>query len=198
MALQDILDRAFQGEEAARRRTPNLGLSQTPEEVVPPIPGPVNFAPPAEPQQDLGPMVMALAAQQAGGGGGMQGGMQGGGQGSDASFPGATGSGGTTALARRIAGWIEGVPGTDFQVSGLEGFQGTGQISTGHITDSQHYTGNAGDVSYNGGSRFGDEMAANDWLYRRLQQRWGDQLTELIWRQPDHWDHLHYGTRPGG
>ncbi len=108
------------------------------------------------------------------------------------------GSGASQALAQRIAGWIENVPHTDFQVSGLEGFQGTGQISSGHIENSQHYTGNAGDVTYQGGSRFDDYNSALDWLYNRLNKRWGDQLTELIWQQPDHYTHLHYGDRPGG
>lgn len=107
-----------------------------------------------------------------------------------------SGSGGTAGLARRIGSWIDSRPG--FSVGGLEGYNGMGQISTGHIENSQHYTGHAGDVSYNGGGRFPNEMAALDWLYNRLNKRWGDQLTELIWRAPDHWDHLHYGTRPGG
>lgn len=108
------------------------------------------------------------------------------------------GTGGSQQLAQRIANWIENVPGTDFQVSGLEGFQGTGQISSGHIENSQHYTGNAGDVSYLGGKRFEGENPALDWLYNRLNHRWGDQLTELLWQVPDHYDHLHYGDRPGG
>ena len=108
------------------------------------------------------------------------------------------GEGANADMAQRIARWIESRPGTDFQVSGLEGFQGQGQISSGHVENSQHYTGEAGDVSYLGGRRFGDEMAANDWLYNRLQQRFGDALTELIWRAPDHYDHIHYGVRQGG
>lgn len=106
------------------------------------------------------------------------------------------GEGGPAGLAQRIGGWIDSRPG--FSVGGLEGYGGTGQISTGHIENSQHYDGMAGDVSYNGGGRFGDEGAALDWLYGKLQKRWGDALTELIWRAPDHYDHLHYGTRPGG
>ena len=108
------------------------------------------------------------------------------------------GAGANADIAQRIARWIESRPGTNFQVTGLEGFDGTGQISSGHVENSQHYTGEAGDVSYLGGRRFGDEMAANDWLYNRLNQRFGDALTELIWRAPDHYDHLHYGVRPGG
>ena len=106
------------------------------------------------------------------------------------------GTGAGTALAQRIAQWIEKKPG--FEVGGLEGFQGQGPISSGHIEGSQHYTGHAGDVNYVGGGRFGGEGPAMDWLYNRMQQRWDDALTELIWRAPDHYDHLHYGTRPGG
>jgi hypothetical protein len=108
------------------------------------------------------------------------------------------GEGASQAEARRIAQWIQSRPGTNFSIGGLEGYKGTGQISTGHIENSQHYTGNAGDVSYVGGKRFDAEPAALDWLYNRLQQKFGDDLTELIWRAPDHYDHLHYGTRPGG
>jgi len=110
----------------------------------------------------------------------------------------APGAGAGAAEAQRIARWIESRPGTNFQVSGLEGFQGTGQITSGHVENSQHYTGQAGDVSYLGGRRFNGEPAALDWLYNRLQQKFGSDLTELIWRAPDHYDHLHYGTRPGG
>lgn len=111
----------------------------------------------------------------------------------DTSFT--AGSGAPVDVANDIARWLER---KGFQVSGLEGFQGTGQISTGHIDDSQHYTGHAGDVTYGGGGRWDSEMAALDWAERKLQKRWGDALTELIWREPDHWSHLHYGTRPGG
>lgn len=115
--------------------------------------------------------------------GGMPGGM-----------PGAGGA--PRELALDIGAWIDGLPG--FSVGGLEGYNGMGQISSGHIENSQHYSGMAGDVSYNGGGRFGNEMAALDWLNRRLQKRYGDALTELLWRVPNHFDHLHYGTRPGG
>lgn len=99
-------------------------------------------------------------------------------------------------LALQIARKIERRPG--FEVSGLEGFQGTGQITSGHIENSQHYSGMAGDVGYYGGGRFDSEPAALDWLENWLQQKYGSSLTELIWREPDHYDHLHYGTRPGG
>ena len=106
------------------------------------------------------------------------------------------GEGGNHNLALRIGSWIDSRPG--FTVGGLEGYNGQGQISSGHIDNSQHYTGEAGDVSYVGGGRFPEEGAALDWLQQKLQKRWGDALTELIWRAPDHYDHLHYGTRPGG
>ena len=106
------------------------------------------------------------------------------------------GEGGNHNLALRIGSWIDSRPG--FTVGGLEDYQGQGQINSGHIDNSQHYTGEAGDVSYVGGGRFGGEGAALDWLQSKLQKRWGDALTELIWRAPDHYDHLHYGVRPGG
>lgn len=128
------------------------------------------------------------------GGGGGRGGGGGGGGGVPGFSPGA---GANARTAREIARWIESRPG-NFQVSGLEGFQGTGQISSGHVTNSQHYTGEAGDVSYTGGGRWRGEPAALDWLYRRLEQRYGPELTELLWRVKDHYDHLHYGVRPGG
>jgi hypothetical protein len=99
--------------------------------------------------------------------------------------------------ALQIANWIEGRPG--FEVGALRGWEGQGPITSGHVENSQHYgPGYAGDVNYVGGGRFPDEMSALDWLNRRLTKRYGDDLTELIWREPDHWDHLHYGTRPGG
>lgn len=112
----------------------------------------------------------------------------------DLGMPGAGGA--PRALALDIGRWIDNLPG--FSVGGLEGYNGMGQISSGHIENSQHYSGMAGDVSYNGGGRFGNEMAALDWLNNRLSNRYGDRLTELLWRVPDHFDHLHYGTRPGG
>ena len=96
-----------------------------------------------------------------------------------------------TEIARRLEN-------KGFQVSGLEGFQGTGQISTGHIDNSQHYSGMAGDVTYGGGGRWNSQDAALSWLENMLGRRYGDQLSELIWQEPDHYDHLHYGTRPGG
>ena len=106
------------------------------------------------------------------------------------------GAGGSVQDAWEIARWLER---KGFQVSGLEGFQGTPEsITTGHIDNSQHYSGMAGDVTYGGEGRWNTQDAALDWAEQRLQQRFGDALTELIWREPDHYDHLHYGTRPGG
>jgi len=116
--------------------------------------------------------------------------------GTDGLTPFTPGEGANHNLALRIGSWIDSRPG--FTVGGLEGYKGTGQISTGHIENSQHYTGEAGDVSYVGGGRFNGENPALDWLYNKLQKRWGDALTELLWQVPDHYDHLHYGVRPGG
>ena len=95
-----------------------------------------------------------------------------------------------------IARWIDKKPG--FTIGGLEGYKGTGQITSGHVTNSQHYAGDAADISYVGGGRFASEPAALDWLNNALQRRYGDTLTELLWRVADHYDHLHFGTRPGG
>lgn len=189
MALQDILDRAFAGEAASAKRQPDLDIGPPPEEekavaFTPPTPPPVESGSP-----NMAALALSLLGQQKQGGGG-------GGQGLS-NFD--AGAGGTTALARRIGSWIDSRPG--FTVGGLEGYNGTGQISTGHIENSQHYTGHAGDVSYVGGGKFGgvgNENAALDWLYNKLNRRWGDYLTELLWEVPNHWDHLHYGTRPGG
>ena len=98
-------------------------------------------------------------------------------------------------LATQIARKIER---RGFEVSGLEGWQGTGQITSGHIDNSQHYSGMAGDVTYGGDGRWNNQNAALDWLEQWLQNKYGSALTELIWQEPDHYDHLHYGTRPGG
>lgn len=100
-------------------------------------------------------------------------------------------------LALQAARKIERRPG--FEVAGLTGWEGQGPISSGHIEGSQHYgPGFAGDVNYVGGGRFPNETQALSWLENWLQQKYGDRLTELIWQEPDHYDHLHYGTRPGG
>lgn len=98
-----------------------------------------------------------------------------------------------------IARWIENRPG-NFTVGALNGWHGQGPISSGHVENSQHYgKGYAGDVNYYGGGRFGgNEDKALSWLYNRMDQRYGNDLTELLWHVPDHYDHLHYGTRPGG
>jgi hypothetical protein len=100
-------------------------------------------------------------------------------------------------LALQVARRIERRPG--FEVAGLRGWEGQGPVSSGHIEGSQHYgPGFAGDVNYVGGGRFGGESAALSWLENWLQNKYGSDLTELIWQEPDHYDHLHYGTRPGG
>lgn len=182
MLAQNILNRAFETEEGSARRNQQLSLGE-PEMAAPPPPV---MPTPEEPQgPNMAALALALLGQQGGNGGGSN---------SLNNF--SPGSGGGTALAQRIGSWIDSRPG--FTVGGLEGYNGTGQISSGHIDNSQHYTGHTGDVSYVGGGRFGNETAALDWLYNRLNRRWGDRLTELIWRAPDHYDHLHYGTRPGG
>jgi hypothetical protein len=86
-----------------------------------------------------------------------------------------------------------------FDVGELNGWQGQGPIDSGHATNSQHYgLGYAGDVNYYGDGRWRGEPQALNWLDNRLQHRFGDDLTELLWQVPDHYDHLHYGTRPGG
>lgn len=124
--------------------------------------------------------------------------QQPGGQGLRPSGPGSSfvpGEGANAAVAREIARKLER---RGFQVGGLEGFQGTGQISSGHIDNSQHYTGEAGDVNYYGDGRWSGENQALNWAEQWLQRRYGDALTELIWQEPDHYDHLHYGVRPGG
>ena len=145
--------------------------------------------PAPEPRGNSGLLsLLPLLAQRGGVAGARQGGKGGG-----VNF--APGAGGPVGTAHDIARFLEN---KGFQVSGLEGWQGTGQISTGHIDNSQHYSGHAGDVTYGGGGRWDDQNAALDWAERRLNKRFGDSLTELIWQAPDHYDHLHYGTRPGG
>jgi hypothetical protein len=98
-------------------------------------------------------------------------------------------------LATQIARKLEN---RGFEVGGLEGWQGTGQISSGHIDNSQHYSGMAGDVTYGGDGRWNSQNAALDWVEQWLQKKYGDLITENIWQEPDHYGHLHYGTRPGG
>lgn len=185
MAVQDILTRAFAGEEASANRQPQLSVG-LPQAAPPPLPMPL----PQPEEAPQGPNLAALAMTLLG--------QQGGNRNSSNSLNNfSPGEGGGHNAAMRIANWIENRPG-DFEVSGLEGFQGTGQISSGHVENSQHYTGEAGDVNYLGGGRWNGENAALDWLYNKLNRRWGDYLTELIWQAPDHYDHLHYGTRAGG
>lgn len=183
MALTDMLDRAFEMEGASTNRLRSAPTLNEPE--IKSIPGPVPSTyqgPRPSAGNSMAALIPLLLSKQGGSGGGLS------------SF--SPGAGGSVGLANRIAEWIDAKPG--FTVGGLEGYNGMGQISSGHIDNSQHYTGHAADIGYSGGGRFPNEMAALDWLYNRLNKRWGDQLTELIWRAPDHWDHLHYGTRPGG
>lgn len=66
-----------------------------------------------------------------------------------------------------------------FDVGGLSGFQGQGPISSGHVDNSYHYrtgkkgAGQAMDVTYNGGGRWGNETRALSWLERWLMKRYG-------------------------
>ena len=187
MALQDILNSAFRQEQGSAQRLEGRPTIAPAE----PLPRPAPIMPQSPPDESnsmASLLPMLLAATQ----GGTNGGGAGAGGGID--FDPGMGSGHQGALD--IANWIEHRPG--FEVGGLEGWQGQGPISSGHIENSQHYTGEAGDVNYEGGGRFNGEMPALDWLEGRLDKRFGDMLTELIWREPDHFDHLHYGTRAGG
>ena len=184
--LSTMLDRAFGMQDQAQSRLRSLPTLDAVEMQSIPGPIPSTYQGPKPGAGNSMEALIPLLLNRGGGGGG--------GGGNLSSF--SAGSGGTVGLAQRIADFITSKPG--FSVGGLENYGGMGQISTGHIDNSQHYTGHAGDVSYNGGGRFPNEMAALDWLYNKLNRRWGDSLTELIWRAPDHFDHLHYGTRPGG
>lgn len=66
-----------------------------------------------------------------------------------------------------------------FTVSGLEGWQGQGQISSGHATNSYHYRdgrngmGQGMDVNYYGGGKWNDEQKALSWLERWLARKFG-------------------------
>jgi hypothetical protein len=60
-----------------------------------------------------------------------------------------------------------------FTIGDLEGYGGTGQVSSGHVENSMHYSGNAMDVNYYGGGRWKSEPQALDWLYKFLQRRYG-------------------------
>lgn len=78
-----------------------------------------------------------------------------------------------------------------FSVSELEGFHGQGPITSGHVNNSLHYSGDAADINYYGDGRWGNEKQALNWLYRFLNKRYDPQ--ELLWQVPDHYDHLHIG-----
>ncbi len=43
-----------------------------------------------------------------------------------------------------------------YRIGGLEGWRGTGQISSGHVTNSNHYNGTAMDIFYDGDSGTGE------------------------------------------
>lgn len=63
-------------------------------------------------------------------------------------------------------------------VSELEGFGGQGPITSGHATNSMHYSGNALDANWNNpssgfASRFNNETDALDWVYRWLSRKYG-------------------------
>src|SRR5687767_6849939 len=55
-----------------------------------------------------------------------------------------------------------------FDVGELEGFQGEGQISSGHADNSHHYKGNAADINWRGGDRFRSEGQALNWLAKYI------------------------------
>lgn len=78
-----------------------------------------------------------------------------------------------------------------FDVGELEGFQGEGQITSGHAPNSLHYSGDAFDVNYRGGGKWGNETDALNFLYKWLNKRYDPQ--ELLWQTDDHYDHLHLG-----
>lgn len=92
------------------------------------------------------------------------------------------------ALARRLEQM-------GFDVGELEGFQGEGQISSGHAPNSLHYAGNAMDVNYAGGGRWDNETQALNFLARWLNKRY--EPDELFYPGHDpvggHDSHLHFG-----
>lgn len=97
------------------------------------------------------------------------------------------------AAASGIYGLAKQLEKMGFEVGELEGFQGEGQISSGHVSNSQHYSGDAMDVNYYGGGRWKNEPRALDWLNRYLQKNYNP--SELLWRTDNHYDHLHAGFR---
>lgn len=95
-------------------------------------------------------------------------------------------AGGMNQLARQIER-------LGFDVGELEGFQGEGQISSGHAPNSYHYRGRAGDVNYRGGGRWNNEAQALNWLANWINRRYDPQ--ELFYPGHDpvggHSGHLH-------
>lgn len=77
-----------------------------------------------------------------------------------------------------------------FSIGELEGFQGQGPITSGHVDNSYHYRGRAFDANYYGDGRWQNETQALNWLNRFLSKRYDP--TELLWQTDDHYDHLHF------
>ena len=82
-----------------------------------------------------------------------------------------------------------------FDVSELEGFECVEGISSGHATNSKHYSGNAMDVNYYGGGKWESEPEALNWLAKWLNKRYDPD--ELFHPGYDpvggHDSHLHFG-----
>lgn len=77
-----------------------------------------------------------------------------------------------------------------FEIGELEGFQGQGEISSGHVDNSYHYRGRAFDANYYGDGKWENETQALNWLNRFLQRKYDP--TELLWQTDNHYDHLHF------
>lgn len=101
------------------------------------------------------------------------------------------------ATATGLISLAKQLEGMGFDVGELEGFQGEGQINSGHATNSQHFSGDAADVNYRGGGRWDSEGQALNWLAKYLKKRYTP--SELFWPGNDpvggHDSHLHAGFR---
>lgn len=64
-------------------------------------------------------------------------------------------------LLMKLAPYLENM---GFDVGGLEGFEGQGPITSGHVPNSYHYKGEAADVNYYGGGQWNKERGALNWL----------------------------------
>jgi hypothetical protein len=137
-----------------------------------------------------GTLMTAVQAQQGGGGGGRR----------NAGMRGEQASGGGTPR-QTILEIARKAEKKGFNVGGLEGWRGMGPISSGHVSNSQHYSGLAADITGGSGRR------DLNWLEHFLHRKYGPQLTELFYGgnnflpssvDPSHMGHLHVGTRPGG